>query len=130
MSQSISWKFQVQVKEGPSLAIADALSMEAYEKTRITIAAAAVNKVVNLAANAALLVVSANIYSDGDAAHKITYKLNNADSAIDLPNALVLVGKAVVDKFAAGVPLNSLSFTSTFTDVVTIDILTARDATP
>lgn len=130
MSQAIAWKFSVQISGGPSLAIADSLSMEAYEKTRVTIESGAADRVVNLAADAALLVVSASAYTDADPAHKITFKLNDAGSAIDLANALVLVGKAAVDQFTGGADLESLSFSSDLDSDVVVDILTARDATP
>lgn len=111
MSHSIAWKFQIQAAGGPTLVASSTLSMEAYEKTRITLSSGDIDTVVSLAANAALLVVSASAYADSDPAHQLSYKINNAGSAIVLPSALMLIGKPAVDQFAAAA-LTNLSFTN------------------
>ncbi len=129
MSQTISWKFQAQVPGGPSLALAHTLSADAYEQTRVVIGAGADDQVVNLAAGAILLVVSASSYADNDATHILTFKINNTPDDHNFTPALVLVGELAVSRFA-GAALTSLSFTNPFATPVTIDILTARDATP
>jgi hypothetical protein len=129
MSHSIAWKFQIQAAGGPTLVASSTLSMDAYEKTQVTLSSGDTDKVVSLAANAALLIVSASAYTDSVPAHQLSYKINNAGSAIVLPSALLLISKAAVDQFAA-VPLTNLSFTNGLDNDVVIDILTARDATP
>ena len=58
----------------------------------------------------------------------LSYKINNAGTAIPLVGPLMLIGKGAVDRYAAS--LTSVSFTSTIPQSVTIDILTAKDATP
>lgn len=129
MSHSIAWKFQIQAAGGPTLAASSTLSMDAYEKTQVILSSGDTDKVVSLAANAALLIVSASAYTDSVPAHQLSYKINNAGSAIVLPSALILIGKPAVDQFAQAA-LTSLSFTNGLDNDVVIDILTARDATP
>lgn len=129
MSQTISWKFQAQIPGGPSLAIAHALSVDAYEQTRVVIPAGAEDEEVTLASGATLLVVSASSYADSDPTHILTFKVNNAGDPQEFVHALVLVGELAVSRFA-GAALTSVSFSNPFATPVTVDILTARDATP
>jgi len=128
MSESIKWMFNVQVKGGPTVTAAGSASTDAYEKTQITVLTGATGKVVNVPVGAQMLVVTSSAYPDPAGAGKLTYKINDAGTAIDLNAPLLLFGQGAVEKFATG--LTSLSFTSTLTQDVTIDILVALDATP
>ena len=128
MPESIEWSFRVQVKGGPSIMAGNSLAADAYEKLQVTLAPGDADREVTLATAPSLLLVSADRYTDSDPTHKLSYKLNNAGDAIDLPSPLILLGRPAVDTFATG--LTSLSFSNSLSQAVTIQILTARDATP
>jgi hypothetical protein len=129
MSESIQWMISAQVKAGPTVSAASTLTADAYEKVQVTVANGDADKVVNLAADPLLLVVTSSKYQDAaGVAGNLSYKINNAGAAIPLVGPLMLIGKGAVDRYAAS--LTSVSFTSTIPQNVTIDILTAKDATP
>ncbi len=129
MSESIQWMISVQVKGGPTVSAASTLTADAYEKVQITIANGDADKVVNLTTDPLLLVVTASKYQDAaGVGGNLSYKINNTGTGIPLIGPLMLIGKGAVDRYAAS--LTSISFTSTVPQSVTIDILTAKDATP
>lgn len=128
MSESIQWMISAQVKGGPTVSAANTLTADAYEKAQVTIANGDVDKVVTLTADPLLLVVTASKYAGPGAAGALSYKINNTGTAVSLVGPLLLIGKDAVDRYAPG--LTSISFSSTISPNVTIDILTAKDATP
>ncbi len=128
MSESIQWMISAQVKGGPTVSAASTLTADAYEKVQVTIANGDTDKVVNLTADPLLLVVTSSKYQDAGAGGNLSYKINNTGTAIPFAGPLVLIGKGAVDRYAPS--LASISFTSAMPQNVTIDILTAKDATP
>lgn len=130
MTRSISWTLNLRIPGGPPISAAALLEIEAYERTVVTLAKGATDIGVTLPPDVSLLVVSAAQYgSEGDASQKLTLKFNDGPDSFDFSMPLVVIGKPALSKFV-GKKLEKIAFTSTLTKDVSIEILTARDATP
>ena len=128
MANNITWKLTARIGGEPDVSVTGLHPTDAVERTRLVLAAGETDLAVTLAPQATLLVASASSYGTGDT-EKITVKVNSAGDALDLDAPLVLIGRQLLARFA-GADLTSLSFTSTLAKDATLEILTARDATP
>lgn len=128
MAETITYSVSVQVVSGPKISASSSVSVEAYDKTSVTIAAGDTDTEVNIqpggAGLASLVVITASEY---DAT--LTYKVNSdTGTEIELDGPHVLVGAgavALLDPAPA-----SLFFSNGLTEDVTVSVLVGRDATP
>src|SRR5262245_13212003 len=96
MPVNIAWALNVQILQGPNLAAANQVEVDAYDKINVTIAVGAADKSVELQPGGSgqvhFLLIRSNVYDDG-----LTYKVNNtANPSHKLNDLLLLSGKGNV----------------------------------
>ncbi|MEZ4734083.1 MAG: hypothetical protein R3E79_43880 [Caldilineaceae bacterium] len=128
MPEKITYSLTVQVTGGPKLVASNTLSVEAYDKTQVTVTAGATDQTVNIqpggAGLAQFVAITASQYDNG-----LTYKVNDAGAtAIALNGPHTFIGAGAVGLLNAA-PTALLFGNSTAGDI-TVDILVGRDATP
>ena len=124
---TISWKLDVSVAGGPSEAVAQSLSAEAYDKIEVELTDGAPEQTVEIGAatgDVQFLLVTSTEYGTG-----LTYKVNatgNPSHALDGPLQLAGSGAIGLLDFAP----TALLFTNGLGSNATVEILVGRDATP
>ena len=124
---TISWKLDVSVAGGPSQAVAQSVSAEAYDRIEVELTDGAPEQTVEIGAatgDVLLLLVTATEYGSG-----LSYKINatgNPSHALDGP--LQLAGSGAIGLL--GFAPTALLFTNTLGTNATVQILVGRDATP
>lgn len=124
---TISWKLDVTVAGGPSQAVAQSISAEAYDKIEVELTDGAPEQTVEIGAatgDVLFLLVTSTEYGSG-----LSYKLNataNPPHALDGP--LQLAGSGALGLL--GFTPTALLFTNTLGTNATVQILVGRDATP
>ena len=127
MPVNIAWALNVQVTQGPNLAAANQVEVDAYDKVNVTIAAGATDKSVELqpggSGQVRFLFIRSSVYDDG-----LTYKVNKTTNpAHTLNDLLVLAGKGNVALLDPAP--NSLFFSNSLAKDAAIEILIGRQAT-
>lgn len=136
---TVNVALNVQVVGGPQVPISTTKVVEAYDKIEVSIDPGAVNKVVEIqpgtASRISLLLVKSSLYSQDDAAKKLTYLVNDRttdSAAIELDEPHLFLGKGAVSVF--GIAPIALKFSSTYVagpaNKAIVEILVGRDATP
>ena len=124
---TISWKLDVSVAGGPSEAIAQSVSAEAYDKIEVELTDGAPEQTVEIGAatgDVLYLLVTSTEYGSG-----LSYKVNatgNPSHVLDGP--LQLAGSGAIGLL--GFSPTALLFTNALGTNATVEILVARDATP
>jgi hypothetical protein len=127
MPTSISWTLNVQITQGPILAVSGSSEIDAYDRVAVTLASGASDRVVELQpggdGQVRFLLIRSSKYGNG-----LTYKVNSAaNPARVLNDLLFLVGQGGVALL--GAPPNTLRFSNSLPEDVTIEILIGRQAT-
>jgi hypothetical protein len=109
MSEQITYSFKVQVKNGPSITVTDALDLDAYDKIEATIpkGGTATDIEVQPGSGAEFLLVTATSYE------KITYKVDSVAKVIKLDGPHILIGEGAVSLL--GNTQKKLTFTNAST---------------
>jgi hypothetical protein len=134
MAEKASWTMQLKIDGGPALSAANQVTVEAYDKASIdlTKGAAKTLQVQPAPGLAKYLVVVASAYSDpNDAKAKLSFKFAKIDGSaigndIQLDDALVVTGQPALASIAQD--WTGLTFTSTFADAITVNVLVCRAA--
>ncbi len=128
----IKWNLGVQVTGGPSLARADTVAVDAYDKVEITVAAGETNMEVQIAPTDAdirfLMVTSTAL---GDDPVNATYRVNTDtgdEHPLDSP-LLLLIGAGAVGLLGAA-PRSLFITNNSATQEVAVEVLVGRDPTP
>lgn len=127
MTEKIKWSAQIDIAAGPKLSIGDTLEVEAYDKVAFSLDADATDVKVDLqpggAGQVQLLVIKASAYDAG-----LTFSPDGGTTDFTLDAPLILVGTGPVGLL--GTAPKQLQWSNGTDDVVMIDILIGRDATP
>lgn len=128
MSSTVNLSLRVSVASGPSISISKALTVEAYDKIDVTVAAGDSDKVVEIQPGASsqvqILLIKASEYGAD-----LKYKVHDAAAtAIVLDQDHLYLGQGQVGLL--GTQIDKLLFTNNLAKDVTIEILVGRDATP
>ena len=129
MPETVSWMYSVRARSGPSVGHNSVMTVDAYEKLSVTLAAAGApgaSQIVTIAPNT-WADVRGLIVSATDLTGLIT-TTPDGGGAIPLDGPLVLLGAGPVALLGAGTA--SLAFENTSGDEQSVDIFVARDATP
>jgi hypothetical protein len=130
MATSISWKLNVSIPSGPSLALSSAVSVDAYDRIAVTVpnttAAPPAEVEVDVQPGAVgrvrFLVVRSDVYGDN-----LKYKVHaTANPEQALNDTLVLVGAGSVALLGAQV--DKLIFINTLGHDANLEILVGRQA--
>lgn len=122
MSQTLNWSFKVQVAGGPTITLADALSVEAYDKIEVTVpgnGTATVN--IQPADGAKFLLISASDYAS------LTYVVDAGPNTVTLDGPHLLIGEGAVSLL--GTTQNQIVFTNADPADVAISTFVGRKAT-
>ena len=122
MAETISWNYVAQALGGPSLSGQGDLTVDAYDKITVTIAAGATQEVDLVPSGTVSLLVINPAVPDID----LSYDVGGNAVALDGPH--VLIGTGAVSLLLA--VRRDLSFTNNTGADATIEILLGRDATP
>jgi hypothetical protein len=127
MSEKINWTLNVQVVEGPKTSASDTITVDAYDKIRVTVGVgASESKVVEVqpgpAGRVQFLLIKSSQYGDA-----LTYKVNNAGNAIKLDAPQLLIGDGAVGLLGASPP-TTLGFTNNLAQDANIEVLVGRKA--
>jgi hypothetical protein len=136
---TVNVTLNVQVVGGPQSIISRAKSVEAYDKIEITVEPGVVNQIVEIqpgtASQVSFLLIKSNLYSQDDAAKKLTYIVNDRSTdsnPVELDEPHLFLGKGAVSVF--GLAPIILKFSSTYpvapANKAAIEILVGRDPTP
>lgn len=128
MPEIINWSFSVDVTLGPKLTGSDSLTVGAYDKASIAIAAGAADVDVqvqpaNVAGKVQVLVLRAETY-DPD----LTISADGGATSFPLDGPLVLLGAGAV-ALLADAP-QTLRFSNGTTADIGVDVLIGRDPAP
>jgi len=128
MSSTVNLSLKVSVASGPSISISKAVTVEAYDKIDVTVAAGDSDKVVEIQPGASsqvqILLIKASEYGTD-----LTYKVHDAAATpIVLDQDQFYLGQGQVGLL--GAQIDKLLFTNNLAKNVTIEILVGRDATP
>lgn len=128
MSSTVNLSLRVSVASGPSISISKAVTVEAYDKIDVTVAAGDSDKVVEIQPGASsqvqILLIKASEYGAD-----LTYKVHDvAATPIVLDQDQLYLGQGQVGLL--GAQIDKLLFTNNLANNVTIEILVGRDATP
>jgi len=128
MATSISWKLNVSIPSGPSLALSSAISVDAYDRIAVTVptAVAPVEVEVDVQPGAVgrvrFLVVRSDIYGDN-----LKYKVHaTGNPEQTLNDTLILVGAGSLGLLGAQV--DKLIFINTLGHDANLEILVGRQA--
>ncbi len=137
MAEKASWTMQLRIDGGPAISAASQVTVDAYDKASLDLTKNAATKTVQVQPAPGLaryLVVTASAYSDPkDNTAKVSFKFAKADGTpigndIQLVDALVVTGQAALASIAPN--WTGLTFTSTFADPITVNVLVCRAAAP
>lgn len=128
MPEIINWSFSVDVTLGPKLTGSDSLTVGAYDKAGVVIAAGAADVDVqvqpaNVAGKVQVLVLRAETY-DPD----LTISADGGATSFPLDGPLVLLGAGAV-ALLADAP-QTLRFSNGTTADIGVDVLIGRDPAP
>lgn len=128
MSSTISLSLKVNVTAGPALLVSKAITVEAYDKISVLVAAGATDIAVDiqpgLSSQVELLCIISSEYGKD-----LKYNVHDtAATAIALDQAQLFLGQGAVGLL--GTALDKLFFTNNLTKDASIEILVGRDATP
>jgi hypothetical protein len=128
MPEIINWSFSVDVTLGPKLAGSDSLTVGAYDKASVVIAAGAADVDVqvqpaNVAGKVQVLVLRAETYDPG-----LTISADGGTTSFPLDGPLVLLGAGAV-ALLADAP-QTLRFGNGTTADIGVDVLIGRDPAP
>ena len=128
MPEVINWSFSVDVTLGPKLTGSDSLTVGAYDKAGVVIAAGAANVDVqvqpaNVAGRVQVFVLRAETY-DPD----LTISADGGATSFPLDGPLVLLGAGAV-ALLADAP-QTLCFSNGTTADIGVDVLIGRDPAP
>ncbi len=135
MAEKASWTMQLRIDGGPAISAANQVTVDAYDKASIDLIQGALTKTVQVQPAPALakyLVITASAYSDAKIpAANVSFKFAKTDgtfigSDIRLDDALVVTGQAALASIAQD--WTALTFTSTFTNPITVNVLVCRAA--
>lgn len=130
MPESLILTTAILVPNGPKISINQTLTLDAYDKVDIVIAAGAAGKVVELLPSTAsgrvlFLMVVSTWYGE-----KLSYKVNTpTGTSFTLDQPHLLMGKGALAMLDIAAP-EELLFDNTDTKDATVQILIGRDATP
>lgn len=131
MPTSIAWKLSVDIPSGPSLALASAVSVDAYDRIAVTVPHSAaippaevqVDVQPGAVGHVKFLVIRSDSYGDN-----LKYKVHDtANPARALDDTLVLVGAGALDLL--GAQLDKVLIINTLGHPANIEILVGRQAT-
>lgn len=128
MPETINWSFSVAAAKGPRVYGSDAVELDAYDKASVVLAAGETNIDVQVqpagaAGRVHVLVIGASAFDAG-----ITFSADAGTTAFPLDGPVVLIGRGAV-ALLAGAP-QTLQFSNTTPNDVTVDILVGRDSAP
>ncbi len=136
MAEKVNWMMQLKIDGGPGISAANQVTADAYDKASLDLTKNDGEKTIQVQPAPGLaryLVVTASAYSDPkDDNAKVSFKFTKIDGAavssqnIQLDDALVVTGQAALDSIAQD--WTGLTFTSTFTDPITVNVLVCRAA--
>jgi hypothetical protein len=133
MSSTVNLSLRVSVASGPSISISKAVTVEAYDKIDVTVAAGDSDKVVEIQPGASsqvqMLLIKPSEYGETDPTKGLSYKVHDAAATpIVLDQDQLYLGQGQVGLL--GAQIDKLLFTNNLAKNVTIEILVGRDATP
>jgi hypothetical protein len=128
MSSAIGLSLKVNVTAGPSLIVSKAITVEAYDKIDVLVAAGAADMAVDIQpgmpSQVQLLCIISSQYGKD-----LKYKVHDtASTPIALDQAQLFLGQGAVGLL--GTALDKLFFTNNLAQDASIEILVGRDATP
>jgi hypothetical protein len=132
MATSISWKLNVEVPSGPSLALSSAVAVDAFDRIAVTVPSSAavppaeveVDVQPGAVGRVKFLVVRSNVYGDN-----LKYKVHvTGNPAVSLNDTLVLVGAGSLGLLGAQV--DKLLFVNTLGQPANVEIIVGRQAIP
>jgi hypothetical protein len=134
MPEELRWNLSVQVTGGPTVATRGIMQADVYSKMQVVVPAQSGGTSGSLevtldTANLTLLLITANQYFNPDDPTQVL-QYNAGSSAVNLTEPLILLGDTGVDLLGAGSSVNNITFTNPMDQAITIDIVTAGDATP
>ena len=121
MAEKFSWNYVAQALNGPSLSGQGDLTVDAYDKIEVTIAAGATQQVDLVPGGTVSLLVINPAVPDVD----LSYDVGGNAVALDGPH--VLIGTGAVSLLGGA---TNLTFANNTAADATIAILLGRDATP
>lgn len=133
MPINISWKLNVQIQSGPTLAIGNTLQVDAFDRIELTVpdttatpTATTVNVQPGAVGKVSFLLIRSNRYGDN-----LKYRVHDATTAQrSLNDAIFLVGAGGLDLMEDPlVPLDQLLVTNTTGQPAVIEIIVGRKAT-
>lgn len=136
MAEKANWTMQLRIDGGPAISVANQVTVDAYDKVSIDLVQGTTRtiQVQPAAGLARYLVIIASAYDDpNDAQAKVSLKFAKSDGSaigadVRLDDALVLTGQAALASIAQG--WTGLTFTSTFSNPITVNVLVCRAAAP
>ncbi len=134
MAEKVSWTMQIRIDGGPAISAANQVTVDAYDKASLdlTKGVAKTIQVQQAPGLAQYLVITASAYSDpNDTNAKLSFKFAKIDGSaigkdIQLHDALVVTGQSALASIAQD--WTGLTFTSTFADPITVNVLVCRAA--
>jgi len=128
MSSTINLALKFNVVGGPSILVAKAITVEAYDKIDVTVGDGESDKVVEIQPGASsqvqMLFIKSNTYGTD-----LTYKVHDASATpIVLDQDQLFLGQGAVGLL--GTQIDRLLFTNNLGKDITIEIFMGRDATP
>ena len=125
MPETINWSFSIAAVNGPRISGSDTLEVDAYDKVNVALAAGATDIDVEVQPSAAagrvrVLSIASTSYDSG-----ITFSADAGTTNFPLDGPVVLIGSGAVE-LLADAP-QTLRFSNTTADDVTVDILVGRD---
>jgi len=132
MTESINWSLNAQIVGGPKVMASATKEIEAYDKIEVTIEADTTDKEVEIqpggAGKVLFLLIKSDTYSnDSSDVEKLTYKVNELTTTIELDALHVFIGNGAVLLLTE--PPEKLVFTNKLLTPVSIEILVGRMAT-
>lgn len=136
MAEKASWTMQLRIDGGPAISAASQVTVDAYDKASLdlTKTVATTIQVQPAPGLARYLVITASAYRDpNDTKAKLSFKFAKIDGSaigkdIQLDDALVVTGQSALASIAQD--WTGLTFTSTFADAITVNVLVCRAAAP
>ena len=136
MAEKVSWTMQLRIDGGPAISAASQVTVDAYDKASLDLTKNAATKTVQVQPAPGLaqyLVITASAYNDPkDDKANVSFKFAKIDGTaisskdIQLDDALVVTGQAALASIAQD--WTGLTFTSTFADPITVNVLVCRAA--
>jgi hypothetical protein len=125
MSEKISWSFKAQVTGGPSVAAADTLEVDAYDKIEAKVTVGGTTKVAVQPGPTGVkfLLIKASDYKN------LEYEVTDGASGVKLDAAQLFNGEGAVGLLDASPTELTFTHNSVTTDDTTVEILVGRTAT-